>query len=55
MTRSLLRRFLADQRGVTVIEYGLIVALISVVVIAGISAAGTALYSTLMNVSNKIK
>jgi pilus assembly protein Flp/PilA len=35
--------FIADEQGVTAIEYGLLAALIVIVVIAGISATGTAL------------
>jgi pilus assembly protein Flp/PilA len=40
---SSIKRFLRDEEGVTAIEYGLIAALIAVVLIAGASAAGTAL------------
>lgn len=35
------RRFLRDEEGVTAIEYGLIAALIAVVIIAGAAAVGT--------------
>ena len=35
-----MRRFCADQNGATAIEYGLIVALISVVVITAVSTLG---------------
>jgi pilus assembly protein Flp/PilA len=35
-----LRRLLADERGATAIEYGLIVALISIAVISGMSSLG---------------
>jgi len=35
---SLLRRFLADNKGATAIEYGLIAALIAVVIITGLTA-----------------
>jgi pilus assembly protein Flp/PilA len=41
-TQSVLRRFVVDERGATAIEYGLICAMIAVVVI-GISATGGAL------------
>ena len=39
--KRLALRFLRDQRGVTAIEYGLIIALISLVVVAGASAVFT--------------
>ncbi len=38
--RKTLHRLLADQRGATAIEYGLIAALIAVAAIGGISALG---------------
>jgi len=34
---SLIRRFLADERGATVIEYGLIVALIFLVIVTAVT------------------
>jgi pilus assembly protein Flp/PilA len=40
---SFLRRFSEDERGATAIEYGLIVALISVVVITAVTTLGTKL------------
>jgi pilus assembly protein Flp/PilA len=39
-------RFVKDESGATAIEYGLIAALISVAVIAGVKAIGTNLSST---------
>ncbi|MDQ6702202.1 MAG: Flp family type IVb pilin [Pseudomonadota bacterium] len=39
--RNLLHRFIDDQSGVTAIEYGLIAALIAVVIIVAITAVGT--------------
>jgi pilus assembly protein Flp/PilA len=41
--KNLLSRFFADEAGVTAIEYGLIAALISVVCIAAMTAAGQSL------------
>lgn len=38
--RKILRRLIADQRGATAIEYGLIAALIAVAAIGGMSALG---------------
>jgi pilus assembly protein Flp/PilA len=39
--RHVLHRFIDDQSGVTAIEYGLIAALIAVVIIVAVSTAGT--------------
>ena len=39
--RHLFRRFVADQSGVTAIEYGLIAGLIAVVIIAAVTSVGT--------------
>ena len=38
--RNTLRRLLADQRGATAIEYGLIIALIAVAMMGGLSKLG---------------
>ena len=38
---SLFKRFAADESGATAIEYGLIAALISVVIITAVTALGT--------------
>ena len=46
------RRFIADERGATAIEYGLIAALIAVVVIGAVSAVGTNLKATFNKVGN---
>jgi pilus assembly protein Flp/PilA len=39
--RNWFHRFKADQFGVTVIEYGLIAALIAVIIIVAVTAVGT--------------
>lgn len=47
-----LRRFLCDESGATAIEYGVIIALISMTAIASISLVGTRLrdvYNLLLN------
>jgi pilus assembly protein Flp/PilA len=49
--RNLFRRFIADQSGVTAIEYGLIVALIAVVIIASVKTVGTDLSKTFTSVA----
>ena len=41
--RSIISRFLADQTGATAIEYGLIVAVLSLTIVAGVGNAGNAL------------
>jgi pilus assembly protein Flp/PilA len=40
---TIIRRFLCDRRGATVIEYGLIVAVLSLAIIASISSTHNAL------------
>ena len=42
---TFLKRFLKNESGATAVEYGLIAALIGVVIIAGAGALGTALNS----------
>ncbi|MGB8898035.1 MAG: Flp family type IVb pilin [Beijerinckiaceae bacterium] len=44
--RNLLHRFFDDQSGVTAIEYGLIAALIAVVIIVAVQLVGTDLTAT---------
>ncbi len=41
MPRCLLARIRRDVRGATAIEYGLIAALVAIVIIAGVTALGT--------------
>ncbi len=52
---SLVSRFVKDQSGATAIEYGLIAAGISVVIIATVNALGTKLSDTFGNVTNSMK
>jgi pilus assembly protein Flp/PilA len=52
---NLITRFVRDESGATAIEYGLIAALIAVVVIGAVTAVGTGLSTTFTTVSNKIK
>jgi pilus assembly protein Flp/PilA len=47
-------RFLKDESGATAIEYGLIVALIAVVIIAAVSTIGTKLNTDFTTVGNKL-
>ena len=52
--KQFLSRFAADQSGATAIEYGLIVALIAVVIIGAVTTLGGNLNSTLTNASTAI-
>jgi pilus assembly protein Flp/PilA len=45
------RRFLRDEEGVTAIEYGLIAALIAVVIIVGATAVGGGLDTLFRNIA----
>jgi pilus assembly protein Flp/PilA len=49
------RRLLADQSGATAIEYGLIVALIAVVVIGSVTALGTNVNATMSTAGNAVR
>ena len=49
--RQLFRRFVNDQSGVTAIEYGLIAALIAVVIITAVKLVGTNLTSTFSQIA----
>jgi pilus assembly protein Flp/PilA len=52
--RGLLSSFMQNDLGATAIEYGLIAALISVVIIGAITAVGTSLSTTFTAVSNAL-
>jgi pilus assembly protein Flp/PilA len=52
---NLFSRFVRDESGATAIEYGLIAALIAVVVIGAVTAVGTKLSSTFTTVSTSVK
>ncbi len=47
-------RFVKDESGATAIEYGLIAALIAVVIIGAVTTLGTKLSSTFTAVSEKL-
>ena len=53
MTRIL--AFLRDESGATAIEYGLIAALIALVIIAAITSVGTSLQATFNSVATAVK
>jgi pilus assembly protein Flp/PilA len=51
---GLLLSFIQNETGATAIEYGLIAALISVVIIGAVTALGTNLNTTFTTVSNAL-
>ena len=53
--RTLIQNFLRHDSGATAIEYGLIAALIAVVIIGAVSAVGTSLSTTFSSVSASVK
>ena len=53
--RSIFLRFFKNESGATAIEYGLIAALIAVVIITGVTAVGTSLSTTFTNLSGSLK
>jgi len=50
-----IKRFIRDESGATAIEYGLIAALIAVVIIGAVTAVGTGMKATFTTVSNSVK
>lgn len=49
------QKFLKDVSGATAIEYGLIAALIAVVIITAVTAVGTQLSTTFNNISTNVR
>lgn len=49
-----IRRFWNDEEGVTAIEYGLIAALIALVIVVGLTAAGTNINALFTKISTCI-
>ncbi len=54
MTKKL-QAFLSDESGATAIEYGLIAALIAVVIIGAVTVVGTGLNTTFSTVGASVK
>ena len=52
--RNLFHRFINDQAGVTAIEYGLIAALIAVVIITAVKAVGSDLSTTFNSIATAL-
>ena len=51
---NMIRRFLKDESGATAIEYGLIAALVSVVLIGVLTLLGNNLNTTFKSVANEL-
>ena len=51
---NLFSRFLRDESGATAIEYGLIAALIAVVIITAVTSVGTNLSGTFNTIAGKV-
>ena len=51
---NIISRFVRDESGATAIEYGLIAALIAVVIITAVTAVGSNLSSTFNTVQSKL-
>lgn len=52
---NIISRFVRDESGATAIEYGLIAALIAVVIITGLSVIGTSLSTKLGFIGTKLQ
>lgn len=50
-----LRNFLKDESGATAIEYGLIAALIAVVIVTAVTTVGTQLSATFNNIAGSVR
>ena len=53
--KTLVTRFMRDESGATAIEYGLIAALIAVVIITAVTAVGTSLSTTFNTISGSVR
>jgi pilus assembly protein Flp/PilA len=52
--KTLILRFVKDERGVTAIEYGLIATLIAVAIITAVTSVGTKLTSTFSTIAGDL-
>ncbi len=52
--KNFMTKFVADEQGATAIEYGLIAALISIVIIVGARATGTKLTTTFTDINGQL-
>ena len=53
--RGILRKFIADEGGATAIEYGLIAALIAVVIITALTTIGTSLNTNFTSIATTLR
>jgi pilus assembly protein Flp/PilA len=53
--RTFVKNFINDESGATAIEYGLIAALIAVVIITAVTTVGTRLSGQFNNIGNAVK
>ena len=53
--RRLLARFVVDERGATAIEYAIIAAGISIVIVTAVNGIGTALNTKFTDISSSLK
>lgn len=53
--RTILKNFVADQRGTTMIEYGFIASLIAIGIIAGVTAIGAQVSAMLQSAADGFK
>jgi pilus assembly protein Flp/PilA len=53
--QHIFKQFIRDDAGATAIEYGLIAALIAVVIITGVTAVGTQLSTVFTNLSGNLR
>jgi pilus assembly protein Flp/PilA len=53
--KTLVSRFVKDETGATAIEYGLIAAGISIVILASVNGIGTKLNTTFSSISSQLK
>ncbi len=54
MSRSLMVRFIADERGATAVEYALIVVLLAMALIGALTALGSALSTSFGDASDEL-
>lgn len=52
--RALIARFTGDDRGATAMEYGLIIALISIAIVASVTGVGQGIQGTFNNLGNRL-
>lgn len=52
--KTMFKNFASDESGATAIEYGMIAALVAVVIIGTLTALGSKLNKTFANVSNQL-